>query len=168
MNQRVRSPRRTSALSYSGQFEPRYLVLYVGWTFERLDIRNSQRGEETCTPFGPRRGVRAPTPCDVPVRSGNSQHREIRDTRGFQPCFKSLPGDRTSRRRVAGPTPLPEPSPDASQRQSRYASPRSGSRFGDIPRTHETERRPAHASPSTPDRRSVPRSNRRRPRPSSV
>ena len=37
----VRSPRRTRARSYSGQFVTRYLVFYAGWTFERLDIIHS-------------------------------------------------------------------------------------------------------------------------------
>ena len=41
MNQRVRSPRPTRARSGSGQFATRYLVLYVGWTPERLDIIHS-------------------------------------------------------------------------------------------------------------------------------
>ena len=66
VNPMVRPPRRTSALSYPGQFVIRYLVLYVGWAFDRFDIGNSQRGEETSTPFGPRRGVRAPTPVAAP------------------------------------------------------------------------------------------------------
>ena len=67
VNQMVRSPRRTSALSYSGQFVTRYLVLHVGWTFERLDIRSSV--QETLiyitglTKTG-RKAIRAPTPCE--------------------------------------------------------------------------------------------------------
>ena len=65
MNQMVRSPRRTSARSYSDQFVARYLVLYVGWTPERLDNMGSLQELVMYTigsvPTGPR-SIHAPTP----------------------------------------------------------------------------------------------------------
>jgi hypothetical protein len=66
----VRSPRRTSARSYSGQLVTRYLVLYVGWTFERLDIRNSVQEPlmyTTGVTKTGRRAIRAPTPCGASI-----------------------------------------------------------------------------------------------------
>ena len=65
MNQMVRSPRRTSARSCSGQLATRYFVLYLGWIFERFDMGNSDleptkytaRAEQTCG-----RAIHVPTP----------------------------------------------------------------------------------------------------------
>ena len=70
MNQMVRSPRRTSARSYAGQFVTRYLVLYVGWTFERFDIMGSLQEQVMYPTDGSPTGwisIHAPTPIPNPV-----------------------------------------------------------------------------------------------------
>ena len=70
VHQMVRSPRRTNAWSYSGQLVTRYLVLWVGWTFERLDIIRSLLEPVMYTTNGSPTGqisIHAPTPHEVPA-----------------------------------------------------------------------------------------------------
>ena len=84
MNQMVRSPRRTSARSYSDQFVTRYLVLYVGWTFERLDIIHSMLEPVMYPTNGSPTGrisIHAPTPWVVGI--GSTEHEAVPIRRVF-------------------------------------------------------------------------------------